>query len=235
MSDEKKLDWLDETEQLLIGAWDILGKRGPKLVRELRIARKELDEHKAVLAQIGSMGAFDENGRCFNLATCAQERQHKCEHELALTFLQDEEKSMLCPRRAESPFKSFPENERDHWGGDGKCSYCGSISPATLFERIEKGTVRLSPTDKNYKLYVYNEGGAKFPMWHTRTCPDVMTCDRATCTHWTKDEQDMTKFYFQHLSREEQEKFVALFNEKKLKFTEPGGFYVMPFFMRKVA
>ena len=39
------------------------------------------------------------------------------------------------------------------WTSEGKCSYCGSLSPALLFEAIERGD-ELGPTDKSYKVYV---------------------------------------------------------------------------------
>jgi hypothetical protein len=43
------------------------------------------------------------------------------------------------------------------------------------------------------------------------------------------------KFYFQHLSPSEQERFIALVNEKKIKFGYPGHLYTMPFFCRPVS
>ena len=42
------------------------------------------------------------------------------------------------------------------------------------------------------------------------------------------------KFYFQHLSREEQDKFVTLYNEGKMTLGDPGYFYVHPFFCEPV-
>ncbi|CAB4155067.1 hypothetical protein UFOVP650_72 [uncultured Caudovirales phage] len=39
------------------------------------------------------------------------------------------------------------------------------------------------------------------------------------------------KFYYQHLSEEQRQRFVALMNEGKVKLAHPGHFYVMPFFM----
>src|ERR1700740_2575045 len=39
------------------------------------------------------------------------------------------------------------------WEADGTCSYCGSLSPTRLFECIEQG-VKITPTDKGYKVYV---------------------------------------------------------------------------------
>lgn len=39
------------------------------------------------------------------------------------------------------------------------------------------------------------------------------------------------KFYFQHLSVDEQKLFIDLFNDKTMKIGVPGYFYQMPFFM----
>jgi len=39
------------------------------------------------------------------------------------------------------------------------------------------------------------------------------------------------KFYFQHLSVEQKQKFVDLINTKKLNIGYPGHFYVLPFFI----
>ena len=38
------------------------------------------------------------------------------------------------------------------------------------------------------------------------------------------------KFYFQHLSPEQQNKFIELYNAKKMKLGYPGHFYSRPFF-----
>lgn len=40
------------------------------------------------------------------------------------------------------------------------------------------------------------------------------------------------KFYFQHLSIEQMQQFVNLYNAKVLKIGYPGHFYRSPFFMR---
>ena len=39
------------------------------------------------------------------------------------------------------------------------------------------------------------------------------------------------KFYYMHLSREQQTEFIRLYNEKVMKVDYPGRFYVPPFFM----
>lgn len=137
-----------------------------------------------------------------------------------------------CPRRAENFVLPGDKTSEDYFDGDDSCSYCGSLNPDILMTRLESGDVELGPTDKSYKVYVKNLGGEKFKMWHSRKCPDVMTCDRRTCQHWTKDERDQTKFYFQHLSQEQKIRFIELLNDKKLKIGEPGHFYSRPFFIK---
>lgn len=101
-----------------------------------------------------------------------------------------------CPRGAgpDSPYKA-PFNGEATWRDSGTCSYCGSISPDAFFAAIEAGE-ELTPTDKNYKVYV----------GHRR------------------------KFYFQHLSDDEMNRFIDLHNARKLKLAYPGYFYVRPFF-----
>lgn len=68
---------------------------------------------------------------------------------------------MLCPRRQGivGPFK-LPE--QDEWR-DGKCSFCGSVSPEAFMAAAESG-VELGPTDKSYKAYV--GGSDKFYFQH---------------------------------------------------------------------
>lgn len=44
--------------------------------------------------------------------------------------------------------------------------------------------------------------------------------------------EDHTKFYFQHLSIEQQEAFVALYNDRRIVFAGGFGFNPLPSFMR---
>ena len=68
-----------------------------------------------------------------------------------------------CPRRAENPGHQSL-SDHDTWREDNTCSYCGSLNPDVFMARLEAGDVELIPTDKNYKVYVYNDGGE----WFTR-------------------------------------------------------------------
>jgi hypothetical protein len=43
------------------------------------------------------------------------------------------------------------------------------------------------------------------------------------------------KFYFQHLSGAQQQRFIELLNAGTIKLGYPGHFYVRPFFVRTVA
>jgi len=144
---------------------------------------------------------------------------------------------MKCPRRIEGPFKLPKE---DSWREDDTCSYCGSLNPNTLMQRIESGDVELTPTDKSYKIYVDNTVGSKlFKIRYRKDCncefPRNLTSDQITekveaCPHWITEERTHTKFYFQHLSEEQQKRFIEIYNDKKMKLKYPGYFYVRPFF-----
>ena len=115
-----------------------------------------------------------------------------------------------CPRRAEAPMQ-VTDPKDDVF--EPCCSYCGSMNPDRFMELLEAGQLVLGATDKDYKVYVSGRDGQ-----HELNTREI-------------------KFYFQHLSEDQQRRFVDLWNadltEKKL-FQFLGGFrfYVMPFFMR---
>jgi hypothetical protein len=150
-----------------------------------------------------------------------------------------------CPRRSESYFgtSSAFARDNDYDPSDDSCHYCGSLNPDTFMARLEAGTIKLGSTDKNYKVYVENDGGEPFKRTY-RDCPQdqemigaagnkymVNSCKGPdTCTHWVTRERPETKFYFQHLSAEQQTRFVALLNEGRMKFQGGFRFYVLPFF-----
>lgn len=113
-----------------------------------------------------------------------------------------------------------------HWPDDGTCHHCGSLRGDVFMARLEAGDVELGPTDKNYKVYVHNKGGAKFKHSHSGKMDDL--AGRFMCT---TDERDEAKFYFQHLTEDQMKRFVELLNEKKLKIGEPGYFYQQPYFI----
>ena len=151
----------------------------------------------------------------------------------------------VCPRRTESSIGLSPQfaRDNDYDSSDDSCQYCGALNPDTFMRRLEAGDVRLGSTDKNYKVYVENDGGEPFKQTY-RDCPRDKEMTNAagnkymksscegpvTCTHWVTLATDSTKFYFQHLSEAQQERFTALLNEKRIKFLGNIGFYVLPFF-----
>jgi hypothetical protein len=136
-----------------------------------------------------------------------------------------------CPRRGDSLFarSSCP----DTWRDDDTCSWCGSVNPDILMRRLAAGDVEVGPTDKSYKIYLRNVGGAPFKQTF-RNCyaeGEKPTCTGPEdCTHWVTREIGETKFYFQHLSAEQQAAFIELYNSKRMKIGFPGHFYVRPFF-----
>lgn len=89
-------------------------------------------------------------------------------------------------------------------GQDLGCSFCGSMDPETVLTWMANGA-NISPTDKNYKLYI------------------------------GKEEKSEGKFYFQHFNEEQKDKFIELYNTKPRTFTinYPGYFYVMPYFCKR--
>lgn len=118
----------------------------------------------------------------------------------------EKQDGIRCPRRDEGPGYAEKRNV-DEWQtrGNGKaCSYCGSMNPDEVLRLIEAGECKITPTDKNYKIYVSHAGNSN------------------------------AKFYFQHFSQEQKERFVQLYNEKKISLDSPGHFYVLPFFMARV-
>jgi len=137
-------------------------------------------------------------------------------------------KMQTCPRRMHDfgPWDRKPF--QDEWRDDDTCSFCGSLNPVTLMRRLEAGDVALTPTDKTYKLYVENQGGAQFKQTY-RTDHD-QSGDQ-TKWEWTTREVSQAKFYFQHLDEGQMARFVELFNQRKLKLKYPGYFYATPYFM----
>lgn len=64
-----------------------------------------------------------------------------------------------CPRRVESG--KLPENNLDYRTEDGICSYCGSLVEEKFFEYVDDSGYEITPTDKDYKAYVWTPYGLK--------------------------------------------------------------------------
>jgi hypothetical protein len=161
----------------------------------------------------------------------------------------------LCPRREENPF--IRPGGVDKWmmrDGYRHCSYCGSLHHEHLFEAIEAGA-KVTPTDKNYKIYVdvpdpragelkvtgmtNSEPTYRQDEWVKVTeenLPELIADgwgDNNLGSWMMKTPRGSTihdKFYFQHLSGAEQDKFIDLLNGKKINLAYPGHFYVLPYF-----
>ncbi len=84
------------------------------------------------------------------------------------------------------------ESEWRYWGDDDvlTCSYCGSLHPDAFMEEVRAGTP-VGATDKSYKAYM-----------DTLTTREPVRMNHAA------------KFYYQHLSSEQRQEFVRLFNER---------------------
>lgn len=158
-----------------------------------------------------------------------------------------------CPRRAEIYLGQSPAfaRDNDYDPSDDTCRYCGSLAPDTFMTRLEAGDVRLGATDKSYKVYVANDGGVPFRQayrdCYSKGADGQMMFDEnrqaikkdppchgpTDCEHWVTRERDETKFYFQHLSDEQRDRFIELLNERKIKFQGGVGFYVLPYFAQR--
>lgn len=158
-----------------------------------------------------------------------------------------------CPRQVNEATMASQLAHQSHWEANGTCSYCGSISPDMLFKAIEDGC-ELGPTDKSYKVYVsLPEPGAGKP-WIYSTANYEFKPGIGQITKAMFDQTDMpkawkstyvgqygqlepkgsiwhAKFYFQHFTEDECQRFIDLYNQKKMKIGYPGHFYRFPFFM----
>lgn len=85
---------------------------------------------------------------------------------------------------------------------DGRCTYCGSVSQEAFLAFVEAGG-EVGPTDKSYKVYLHSTDEAAAPG---------------------------IKFYFQHLDEAGCDKFIELYNAKRMRIGYPGHFYVRPYF-----
>lgn len=157
------------------------------------------------------------------------------------------------------------------------CSYDGSMHPDEFMAYLEKPGTRLTPTDKNYKVYIdvaSDEPGQMRRVSSTTRRPgeprpdggEWLTWEEAverhpelraayeehldyianhtapshpwrTDTHWIqvapRGDRRGSKFYFEHLSDEQKQRFVELLNAGKLNLREPGHFYRLPFFISR--
>lgn len=158
----------------------------------------------------------------------------------------------LCPRRAETVMTMVSRDGRDWWDqrdGHKACSYCGSLSPEEFFAAVKAGHA-VVPTDKNYKAYVdlpnpqvgqtIEIGSESGPAFRDgkQTRDDLTDEEKRTGKYrrvimGKASATISAKFYFQHLSDQERDRFIELLNAKKMKLAMPGHFYVTPFFAKR--
>ena len=164
-----------------------------------------------------------------------------------------------CARRDEQigADKHFPGPDSFRVNRDGveTCSYCGSISPEAFFAAVEAGA-EVGPTDKSYKVYIdlphpkvglpCVKASSTHPHrdWVQVTAEniDTLPLDEYQRQHYLGKYVEVTvegqkyhgKFYFQHLSPEEQTRFIELYNAKRMNVGIPGYFYTTPFFCRRI-
>lgn len=172
------------------------------------------------------------------------------------------EQNHTCPRRAEtgrdnpdSPFVGSGTN-LDTWRTDAtgpSCSYCGSLHPDRFMELVQEGWT-VGPTDKSYKAYLSptptaDDIVAAKARWLAssavaRAVREIAERDGKTADQIESDLDErwaeepapsvgrQAKFYYQHLSREQQDDFIALYNSKRMRVGYPGRFYQLPFFAK---
>lgn len=137
--------------------------------------------------------------------------------------IQPATKTYTCPRRGET-LAALRTSESDHLHEDGTCSYCGSLDGAAFMERLEAGTIFLSGSDKDYKTYLRTvEGGP--PLLQSTRIDDDRTGDQTKWV-WETKEVNHGKFYYMHLSVEQMQRFIELWNERRIKHS----LYVLPYF-----
>ena len=96
------------------------------------------------------------------------------------------------------------------------CSFCGSLHPDDFIAHLRDDEWVLGPTDKNYKAYLG-------PVSEGSSLPDF---------DGPVGEQSV-KFYYQHLSVDQRQVFIAMLNEQVVKIGYPGHLYVLPFFIAR--
>lgn len=137
---------------------------------------------------------------------------------------------MLCQRRRETgalPGSVFdvgniPESDMV----DGRCGYCGSADGDVVLAMVEAGTIEFGPTDKGYKAYL--SGALVDPSGYFHGYD-------GDGTHLPGERHQLpnrtTKFYFQHWTREQHQRFIELLNAGRVRFGYPGYFYRRPYFI----
>lgn len=134
------------------------------------------------------------------------------------------------------------------------CSYCGSLNPDRFMQLVREGWW-VDPTDKPYKVYLavplddeqiamarqrWMDGPFVSRVREAAAADTADNVDAAVEHEWQQmpaasgHGQVVAKVYLQHLSEQQRDEFVALANAKTMRIGDPGYFYVLPFFCRRV-
>jgi hypothetical protein len=160
-----------------------------------------------------------------------------------------------CPRQVHEATLPSQRTHASHWRDDGTCSYCGSLHPEALLGAIEGGTALLGGTDKNYVDLPNPTPDAPVIGMSTNmqltpeqaSAQGYLPADDAARRTWglsphttfyklsTQGPYLHRKFYLQHFDAGQQQRFVDLYNAKRLQFRNGDGLYVIPFFMKRVS
>jgi hypothetical protein len=97
------------------------------------------------------------------------------------------------------------------------CSFCGSLHPETFLALISEGWA-VEPTDKDYKAYLHEV--LDLPEQTARPGEPLPPIRNGRA-----------KFYYQHLSEAQMQRFVDLYNDNTMRLATPGYFYRLPYFM----
>jgi hypothetical protein len=151
------------------------------------------------------------------------------------------DESQTCPRRMEEMGPWEREKGLDFWQlGTSfvkskndpdfySCSFCGSIHPDIFMAKVREGWF-VGPTDKNYKAYLGKPLDEPVEMGDPQINQSLRDAGQGDQIMMLTD-TDIGKFYYQHLSDEQRQEFVALVNDKTMKIGYPGHFYRLPYFM----
>ncbi|MEU1552094.1 hypothetical protein ABZ517_05155 [Streptomyces scabiei] len=168
-----------------------------------------------------------------------------------------------CPRRTYEMGPWERGEGLDTWstrpgnGAGPSCSFCGSLHPDRFMELVHAGWI-VGPTDKSYKAYLCQPLTDEEKAEHKARWMDGFTANEIRASakdRGTTPEQVTTdlealyeaqvaplaegtkqaKFYFQHLSEEQQHTFIDLHNSRQMQVGYPGHFYQLPYFMRLAA
>lgn len=116
------------------------------------------------------------------------------------------------------------------------CTWCGSLHPEDFLALASKGYT-VGPTDKNYKVYLMappDDLDDRIATMKTRPVYRALVEQRgqAAADEWAAAEGSLImggttigKFYTQHLSPEQGDRFRALVDQRKMIVGFPGYFY----------